>query len=311
MYGSENGVYTTGWVQRGTYTVAAGGLPVANSVVPASGSGPSQRFSFTVSDAGGSSFLTGLAVLISTSLSQTNACYVVYDRTVNRISLSYDNPNNGASPVVPGSTTVVSNSQCTLKGINSTVVIGTTSMVVTLDITFSANFFGAKNVYLYGAEPGINSGWTLVGGWTVTGGAPTADSVSPSSGNGYSPSFTFTVSDSSAATNITTVGMLITAGSPANIANACYLIYDRVAGTIGLYGDSGLTLSTKGIGSSATLQNTQCAVGYTAANISGNSVIFTLNLTFRSYLGSKTVYLQANEPNASSGWVARGTWTLP
>ena len=102
MFGSESGIYETGWVQMGTYTVAAGGVPVANSVAPSSGSGPSQRFSFTVSDAGGSSFITGPAALISSSLSTLNACSLVYDRTANTISLAYDNPANGASPVTPG-----------------------------------------------------------------------------------------------------------------------------------------------------------------------------------------------------------------
>jgi hypothetical protein len=46
----------TGWVQKGTYTIAAGGVPVASSVIPNSGSGPGQRFSFTISDQGGPGF---------------------------------------------------------------------------------------------------------------------------------------------------------------------------------------------------------------------------------------------------------------
>jgi hypothetical protein len=38
-----------------------------------------------------------------------------------------------------------------------------------------------------------------------------------------------------------------------------------------------------------------------------------MNLVFKTpqFQGPKTVYLQALEPNASSGWVARGTWTVP
>jgi hypothetical protein len=107
--------------------------------------------------------------------------------------------------------------------------------------------------------------------------------------------------------------LLVTTGSPANLTNACYLVYDRVAATIGLYANDGVILSTKGIGSSATLQNSQCAVGYTVMTTSGNSVLFTINLVFKSpaFSGAKTVYLQTLEPNASSGWVARGTWTVP
>ena len=208
---------------------------------------------------------------------------------------------------------MVSNHQCTLRGANSTVVAGTTSLVITVDLFFNANFFGAKNAYLYAAESATNSGWVTVGGWTVTGGAPTADSVIPDSGSDLSPNFTFTVSDSSSQENIAGMTMLITNGAPTNLANACYLFYNRVASTIGLYDDSGTVLSTKGIGSAANLQNSQCAVGFTVMITSGNSVSFTINVVLKSpaFSGAKTVYLQALEPNTTSGWVARGTWTVP
>ena len=310
MFGSDAGL-NTGWVLRGTYLVAAGGLPVANTVVPTNGSGPAQRFSFTASDQGGSGFITGMAMLLSTSLSTSNACSMVYDRTRNVVSLAFDNPANGAAPVTPGSPTIVSNAQCSLNGANTTVVIGVTSVVVTVDLTFNANWFGAKNSYLLASETVVNSGFVTVGGWTVTGGAPTADSVAPSSGCGTSPNFTFTVSDSTSQLNITGMSMLITSGAPTSLANACYLVYNRVTATIGLYNNAGTVLSTKPIGSSANLFNTQCAVGFTVMVNSGNSVSFTINTVFLTFSGPKSVYLQANEPNTNSGWVQRGVWTVP
>jgi hypothetical protein len=310
MFASENGVYETGWVQMGTYDVAAGGVPIANSASPSSGTGPAERFSFTVSDQGGAGFITGLAALISPTLNTLDACYVVYDRTAGTISLAYDNPNNGASPVTPGGTQVVSNSQCTLKASDSTVVIGVTSIVVTVDLTFNANYFGAKNVYLDAVEPGFTSGWVTVGSWNVTGGAPVANSVSPSSGSGLTPTFTFTVSDSTSAANISGISMLVTSGSPANSANACYLVYNVAAATIALYNNPGTSSSSKLIGSSATLSNSQCAVGYTVAFPSGNSVVISVNLVFSStFAGPQSVYLDALEPDASSGWVSVGSWT--
>ena len=314
IYGfASEGTVNTGFVLLGTYLVAAGGIPIANSVIPSAGSGPGQRFSFTVSDQGGNGFIVAVAMLFSATLDIDNACSLVYDRTRNTISLAYDIAANGAAALIPGSSTVVSNSQCTLLGANSTIVAGTTSLTVTVDIAFNATFFGAKNTYLYAAESLTNSGWIVVGGWTVTGGSPTADSVIPASGSGSSPNFTFTASDSASQLNVVGMTMLITAGSPANLVNECYLFYNRTAATIGLYADDGVTLSTKGIGSAATLQNSQCAVGYTIMSTSGNSVFFTINVVFKSpaFSGAKTVYLQALEPNASSGWVSRGTWTVP
>ncbi len=73
------------------------------------------------------------------------------------------------------------------------------------------------------------------------------------------------------------------------------------------------TLNTKGIGSSATLQNSQCAVGYTVMTVAGNSVSFSINMLFKSpaFSGTKGTYLQAVEPGTSSGWVSRGVWTVP
>jgi len=315
MYASK-GALNTGWVNKGTFNSTAntttGGVPTADSVVPASGSGRTQRFSFQVSDLGGSSYIAGVAMLLSTSLSTLNACSVVYDRGTNTLSLGYENPANGSTPLTVGSNNVVSNNQCSLYGVNSTVVIGATAIVVTLDLTFSATFFGAKNIYLYAGEPGVNTGYVLRGSWTVTSGSPTADSVSPVSGAGTFPTFVFTVSDPSGASNISGIGALFTTGPPSIIANACNVLYNRSNATIGLYADDGITLSTKPIGSSAALQNTQCAIGYSAPSTSGNSVSILVQVLFKTpvFDGAKSVYVQANEPSISSGWTLRGSWTV-
>jgi hypothetical protein len=311
MYGSENGIFVTGWVQRGTYSASVGGMPVANSAVPSSGSGNKQRFSFTVSDPGGAGFIHGAAVLISASSDTNNACLLVYDRTANTVALSYDNPNNGHTPVVLGASTIATNGQCTLYGANTTVISGITAVEITLDLSFNATFSGTKNLYLLASEGGpINSGFVIVGTWTVTGGSPTADSVNPSSGAGTLPTFVFTVSDSASAANITGIGVLFTTGAPTNTTGACYVTYDRASATVTLYGDDGVSTQSKGVGSAATMQNSQCAVGYTGPNVSGNSFLFILQVLFKSsFAGPKTVYLEANEPGASSGWVARGAWT--
>jgi hypothetical protein len=127
-----------------------------------------------------------------------------------------------------------------------------------------------------------------------------------------SSAFTFTVSDSSSALNISAMNMLFTTGAPTNTVNACSLVYNVVNATIGLYANNGTTLSTKGTGSSATLQNTRCAVGYTSGSPSGDSVVLTVNLVFTSaFAGSQTVYLDALGPSTASGWVQEGTWTVP
>jgi hypothetical protein len=149
----------TGWVQKGAFTVSTGGAPVANGVSPSPGGGSSGTLTFTVSDAGGSSFINGIAVLISTSPTATNnACYLHYDRAANTVWLSYNTAANGKAPVVLGSSMTTSNSQCTLRGTGSSVVIGETTVALTLNLSFFGAFGGLKNVYLYAAEIGANTG---------------------------------------------------------------------------------------------------------------------------------------------------------
>jgi hypothetical protein len=307
---AETGI-NTGWVQEGVFTVLAYGIPQANSVVPNSGSGTAQRFSFTMSDPGGSGNLIAMAMLFNSSINLNNACSMVWDSVKGTISLAYDTQSNGATPVTPGTNMTASNAQCTLHAANTTVQIGPTSVVITVDLAFDATFSGLKNIYLYAAEATSNSGWVQLGTWTVTSGAPTANSVAPASGAGHFPEFVFTTSDSANEANITSAGMLFTVGSPANISSACYAIVNRTANTVGLYDNTGTILSTKGIGSSAPLQNSQCAIGYTSVVASGTSVLFTLQVEFITgpFSGAKSVYLEVIEPTATSGWVSVGTWT--
>ena len=110
--------------------------------------------------------------------------------------------------------------------------------------------------------------------------------------------------------------MLVTSGAPVDIANACYAVFYTTAttATIGLWDNTGnTTLSTKNIGSSATLQNSQCAVGYTINTVSGDSFQFSIQLVFNTtnFAGAKSIYLQSNEPSANSGLVYVGSWTVP
>ena len=311
MQAAETAI-NTGWVPAGSYMVVAAGIPQATSVVPNAGSGTGQRFSFTISDPGGSGNLVAMGMLFASSLNFDNACSLVWDSTRGTISLAYNTQANGSTPVVPGTNATLSNLQCTLNAANSTVVIGTTSVIVTVDLTFNAAWFGPKNIYLYAAEPASSSGWVTVGTWAVTSGTPEANTASPALGAGHFPTFVFTGSDSSNQLNITSEAILFTVGSPANTASACYVVISRTTGQVGLYDDTGTVLSTKGVGSSAPLQNSQCAIGYAGVGLpGGTSVQFIVQVLFITgpFSGAKTVYFDINEPSATSGWVSVGTWT--
>lgn len=309
MVAAETGI-NTGFAQEGTFDVVAS-YPTATSVVPNAGSGTGTRFTFTMSDPQSSSNLVAMGMLFSSSLNFNNACSLVWDSTRGTISLAYDNQANGATPVVPGTNMTASNAQCILNASDTTVTVGPTSIVVTVDLTFESSWSGAKNIYLYAAELQSNSGWVEAGTWTVTSGTPGAGSVSPASGAGHFPEFEFTTSDSASQANIVSAAMLFTVGSPANTASACYVVINRTTGQVSLYNDAGTSFSSKGIGYSSTLQNSQCAVGYTSVVTSGTTALFTLQILFTTatFAGAKTVYLETNEALVSTGWVSVGTWT--
>jgi hypothetical protein len=63
------------------------------------------------------------------------------------------------------------------------------------------------------------------------------------------------------------------------------------------------------------LQNSQCAIalGSTTVVPNGNSLTLDLATTFApTYTGAKNVYMYAaNAAGINSGWMQRGTWTVP
>jgi hypothetical protein len=124
----------------------------------------------------------------------------------------------------------------------------------------------------------------------------------------------FSGADSVTQTNITGMNFLFTTGAPNNTANGCYLVYSRSAATIGLYNNAGTALvGTKGIGYSTTLENSQCAVGYTDMLVTGlDTITFTLQLFFATpaFDGTQDIYFQTNEATGNSGLVFAGTWTV-
>jgi hypothetical protein len=315
MYGADgDGSINTGWVQKGIYTVAVLGPPVptADSVSPNGGSGFIQTFTFVFSDSQSSTNLADAAILFGSSLSASNSCFVVYDRNRGTIQLEWDSVlGNEITPV--GSSTILQNTQCAVGATSVTATALSTTII--LDITFTSAFNGLKNIYMYGADGdgSINTGWVQEGAYTVAALSPpipTADSVSPSGSGGAMQSFTFVFSDSQSATNLAAAAMLF---APAGVTqNSCYVVYDRNRGTIQLEWDSVLGDASKLVGSSITLQNSQCAIGAASVTATAFSTAITLDITFTgTFTGTKNIYMYGADGDGSinTGWVQKGTWT--
>jgi glucose/arabinose dehydrogenase len=294
----------------------------ADSVTPNAGSGASQAFAFQFSDTAGAMDLQQGWVWINASFASTlaNTCLANYTRATNAVSLMNDAGTMWMTATL-GSGATLQNSQCSIAlGSGTTAVLSGNTLTLTLGLTFTSTFNGAKNVYTYSQNAsGINSGWQMRGTWTVAGAAPapatvTADSVTPNAGSGSSQSFAFQFSDTAGAMDLHQAWVWINASFASTLANSCLAYYTRATNTVYLIDDAGAMWMTATLGSSGTLQNSQCAVALASSTtaLSGNTLTLTLAVTFKpAFNGAKNIYTYAeNGSGINSGWQLRGTWTV-
>ncbi len=298
----------------------------AGSVSPSGGSGMTQTFALEYVDTLGSTDIATAWVWVSASSAGTsaNSCLLYYERARN---LVYQLDDAGAvwTPGTAGSTTTLQNSQCSVRLAGVSVATSGTSLVLTLPLTFRPSFAGTKNVYLYAANPaGVNSSWQDRGDWTVPASGPpppstpgvavAADWAQPNSGAGVSQTFSLRYSDSLGATNLDATWVWFTADAGSSSANSCLAYYRRPTNTLLLLDDSGTVWQSAAVGTSALLQNSQCAlsVGSSTVDVSGNALTLNLAVSFKAaYAGTKNLYMFASSATGTNtGWVDRGDWTV-
>jgi YVTN family beta-propeller protein len=300
----------SGWVQEGTWTVPAG-APTIVSLSPSSGSGATQAFTAVYSDPNGTADLVSVRILFNTAISAVNGCYVYYDPASNLMYLENNGGSGLTAGIAPGSSSTVSNSQCTLAGTGSSYSTSGNDATLVAALTFSGTFTGAKNVYLLAVGETLNSGWVQKGTWTPIAGPPTVVSLAPSSGSGTMQAFTAVYSDPAGTADLVSVRILFNTAISA--ANGCYVYYYPGTNLLYLENNAGSGL-TAGIapGSSSTVSNSQCTLAGTGSSYtpSGNDATLVVALTFSgTFTGSKNVYLMAVGERLNSGWVLKGTWT--
>jgi glucose/arabinose dehydrogenase len=319
LYAANASGVNSGWPMRGTWTVPAGPGPgpapgvTADSILPASGSGPSQTFAMQFSDSSGAMNLSTAFVLFMGS--GGGSCLAYFHRMSNTVGLLNDAGTQYISGM-PGAAGTLANSRCAIALASTSAMLSGNTLTLNLATAFAAPFAGAMNIYLYAANAaGLNSGWQSRGTWTASGAAPpagvTADSVMPASGTGASQVFAVQLSDSAGAMNLSTVFVLFSGIS----GGSCLVYYDRPSNIIGLLNDAGTQYAAGMVGGSGMLINSRCALalGSTMAMPGGNSLTLNVAMTFApAFAGAKNVYLYgANAAGMNSGWQMRGTWTVP
>ena len=140
--------------------------------------------------------------------------------------------------------------------------------------------------------------------------ALTADSVSPSGSGGLRQTFTFVFSGSQSE-NLAAAAMLFSSVLFAN--NSCFIVYDRNRGVIQLESDDVTSTESKPVGSSSTLQNSQCAIDATSVTATSLSTTLNVEITFTStFTGRKNIYMYGanGEGSVNTGWTQRGAYTV-
>jgi len=311
---AQNATVLGPWSEAGTWTVAGPSAPSAVSVSPSSGSGSSQTFTATFLDAAGANDILAARVLINSALSGTAGCFLYYYGAGAKVLYLLSDAGALSSGVPIGTAGTLSNSQCSVNVGASSALLSGNTLTLTLAVTFTQGFAGARNIFLEAQNATVLGAWAELGTWTVPGSStpPSPVSVTPSSGSGTSQTFAATFSDAGGAGSILAARVLI--NSSLSGANACFLYYYAGASVLYLLTDSGTFQAPISIGSSGTLSNSQCSVnvGASSAVLSGNTLTLNLALTFTpAFAGAKNVYLEAQSATALGGWGQLGTWSVP
>jgi len=146
------------------------------------------------------------------------------------------------------------------------------------------------------------------------GGLPAVAGGAPASGSGTTQTFAFQFSDPAGYQSLGVVNILI--NNFLDGRNACYLAYEVQNNRLDLVddgGDAGGPFASVVLGSSSTIQNSQCAVSLISAQGNGNNLVLTLSITFKAaFGGNKITYVAArDQAQGNSNWQALGVWQVP
>lgn len=302
----------SGWQTRGSWTVPA--TITADSVQPASASGIAANFILQYSSSAGATDLVSGWVWLTNNFSgpTSNSCMAYYNRLLNQVSLLTDGGNTWNSAAI-GSSSALSNSQCSINLATATAVANGFTVTVTLPVTFTAAYDGAKSIFMFATDGAASSGWQNRGAFTVFAATVTADVVTPNGASGSAQTFALQYSSSAGASDITSAWVWIRSAASSSAANSCLAYYQSAGNQISLLTDGGSTWMPATLGSNATLSNSQCSINVAAASLATNGNALTLNLPVAFaplYGGSKNIYMYANDSVANSGWQSRGMFTV-
>src|SRR5262249_33292691 len=130
---------------------------------------------------------------------------------------------------------------------------GTSTVTITTTPGVSA---GPHTVNITGASGSLSDSVPV--NLIVDLGAPNPSSATPSSGSGLAQTFSVVVSDPDGASDVAGVNILFNASLSGS--NGCWMFYDAPSNTLAMASDDTSNWTQIVLGSSSTLQNSQCSV---------------------------------------------------
>jgi hypothetical protein len=171
MFAANASGLTSGWQDRGDWTVPQGVVPgvTADSVTPTNGAGSSQTFAIQYTDSLGALDMRTAWVWFNTTFAQSaaNSCMVYYDRMFNTLFL-LDDASSVWMAATLGASTTLQNSRCAISVGSSTATLVGNTLTLNLAMTFGGPYQATtQNIYMFGAGSSMSSGWQLRGTFTV------------------------------------------------------------------------------------------------------------------------------------------------
>ncbi len=169
--GRDVDLNNSGWQALGTWGVPtlSTASPSVTSWSPTASSNLSQTFTAVLTDSAGYSNINVVDVLINNGLTAVNACYIAYARGANVLYLVDDAGTALSSPLTPGGSGTVENTQCKISAAGSGVWPSgnsPNSLSVSIAVTFFPGFQNNNVAYVAVLNNSSgNSGWQSMGTW--------------------------------------------------------------------------------------------------------------------------------------------------
>lgn len=287
------------WRELGTFAVQStlSSRPYQGTISTMSGSGSRTIFLMQSSDPNGAADVWAAKLLVSGDGNARGGCQVLYFGSEGTIMLADDSGARWNS-AIPGSGTILANSQCLLHTSGSTWQLAGEVSQFRVELEFRPQWPGPKQIHgqfldrAFQASPWVQYGFAYVAAAPAR--SPDPWSLSPNNGLGTGATFSLHYEDPLGVDEIR-VGLALF-GKSLDPAVSCYIAVDRDSGLLFLASEDGTEWVAGPAGANLTLQNSYCALRLAGSSVQGAGLALEvrLDLAFRPFfVGPKEVWTAA------------------